>query len=157
LEFYKERQVAGDEVWHYTCCGPGGTWANRFLENPLIHMRIQHWMNYRFGTTGYLHWGLNAWHHCTLGQACPDSRNWPPGDCFIIYPAEEKVYSSIRFEAMRDGIHDYELLKLLDRKDPEKAQQLAVSVVHSGNNYDTNIRTFRVTRKKLLTWLSDRK
>jgi hypothetical protein len=42
LEFYKERQAAGEEVWHYTCCGPVGTWANRFLKNPLIHMRIQH-------------------------------------------------------------------------------------------------------------------
>jgi hypothetical protein len=56
---------------------------------------------------------------------------------------------------MRDGIHDYELLKLFDRKDPKKAQGLAVSVVHSGDNYDTNIRTFRVTRKKLLIWLSE--
>jgi hypothetical protein len=46
-------------------------------------------------------------------------------------------------------------LKLLDRKDSAKAQQLVGSVVHSGADYDNNILTFRATRKKLLTWLSE--
>ncbi|MDR3232658.1 MAG: DUF4091 domain-containing protein [Planctomycetaceae bacterium] len=41
-----------------------------------------------------------------------------PAPCFIVYPAENKVYSSIRFAAMRDGIADYELLKLLAAKNP---------------------------------------
>ena len=45
--FFRERQVAGDEIWYYTCCGPEGNYANRFLEQPLIQTRYLHWINYR--------------------------------------------------------------------------------------------------------------
>src|SRR2546426_6009984 len=41
----------------------------------------------------------------------------PPGDAFIVYPDREHrtIRSSIRFEAMRSGIEDYEMLRA-DRK-----------------------------------------
>jgi hypothetical protein len=111
--FYRERQAAGDEVWFYTCTGPQGNYANRFLEQPLIQTRLLHWINYRYGATGYLHWGFNWWHLNTIDDSAAAS-NWPGGDAWIVYPADGTVYSSIRLAAMRDGIADYELLKLLN-------------------------------------------
>ncbi len=39
-DFYKKRQKAGDEVWFYTCLGPQGNYANRFIEQPLIMPRL---------------------------------------------------------------------------------------------------------------------
>jgi hypothetical protein len=156
--FYQERQAAGDEVWFYTCCGPQNDYANRFLEQPLVQMRILHWMNYRYGATGYLHWGFNWWHLSDTGDAAVLDKavtTWTAGDSWIIYPAYGKVYSSIRLEAMRDGIADYELLKLLEQKDADKAKKLANAVVRNFDVYDSSIPAFRETRRKLLTWLSE--
>jgi len=151
--FYLERQTAGDEVWFYTCVWPQGNYANRFLEQPLVQTRYLHWINYRYGSTGYLHWGFNWWHLNTTNDAAV--KEWPAGDAWIVYPAEGKIYSSIRLAAMRDGIADYELLKLLEQKSPDKAKEIAGRVIKGFDSYDTNIRAFRLIRLKLLNSLCE--
>lgn len=150
--FYQERQKAGDEIWYYTCMDPRGNYANRFLELPLIQTRILHWINYQYGATGYLHWGFNQdW--IETNQNIATDGYVPGGDTFIVYPAYNKVYSSMRLEAMRDGIFDYELLKLLEQKDPAKAKELADAIVMGFDSYNSRIDHFREIRTKLLTWL----
>ena len=151
--FFGERQSADEEVWFYTCCNPQGNYANRFLEQPLIQTRFLHWINYRYGATGYLHWGYNAWRSNTNDATV--TYTWPAGDAWIVYPTEGKVYTSIRLAAMRDGIADYELLKMLERKDPDKAKEVAGDVIKNFTTYDNNVRAFRLTRIKLLKWLSE--
>jgi hypothetical protein len=155
--FYQERQGAGDEVWYYTCCNPQGNYANRFLEQPLIQTRFLHWINYRYGATGYLHWGFNHWHHEATNDASSryGGPEWPGGDAWIVYPADGKVYSSIRLKAMRDGIADYELLKLLEQKSPDKAKELVGKVIRGFDMYDNNVRAFRMKRVELLEALSN--
>ena len=71
------------------------------------------------------------------------------------YPAEEKIYSSIRLAAMRDGIADYELLKLLEQKSPDKAKELAGAIIIDFNSYNNDIQAFRLIRLKLLKLLSE--
>jgi len=146
--FFQKRQEAGDEVWFYTCVFPQENYANRFLELPLVQTRYLHWINYRYGSTGYLHWGLNFWTMNRTNDAAVNT--WPGGDSWIIYPAEGKAYSSIRFKAMRDGIADYELLRLLGQKNPDRAKELAGEVIRGFDSYNSNIRAFRLTRLKLL-------
>ena len=151
--FYCERQAAGDEIWYYTCCGPQGNYANRFMEQPLVQTRYLHWINFRYGSTGYLHWGYNFWHMNKTNDAAVN--DWPAGDSWIVYPTAGKVFSSIRLEAMRDGIADYELLKLLEKKAPEKAKKLAGEIIRDFDRYNSNVRAFRLTRLKLLELLSE--
>jgi len=156
--FFQERQAAGDEVWFYTCCKPQNNYANRFLELPLIQTRFLHWINYRYKATGYLHWGFNFWGLCQTNDVFKDAscnHRWPAGDAWIVYPAEGTVYSSIRLAAMRDGIADYELLKLLELKNPDKAEEVAGDVIKNFDAYNNNIRAFRLTRLKLLKLLSE--
>ena len=152
--FYRERQAAGDEFWFYTCLGPQDNFANRFMEQPLIQTRLLHWLNYHCGATGYLHWGFNAWHWSKTNDA---ASRWdvPAGDAWIVYPADGKVYTSIRLAAMRDGIADYELLKLLEQKSPRKARRLAGEIIKDFDRYNNNIRAFRLARLKLLEALSE--
>lgn len=160
-DFYTERQNKGDEIWFYTCLAPQGNYANRFLEQPLIQTRILHWINYRFGATGYLHWGLNYWNDNPYGETTginTESGNvLPAGDSWITYPANGKLYGSIRLEAMRDGIADYELLKLFGEKDPAAAMEMARTLVYRFDLYDNNIAAFRAKRIKLLELLSSSK
>ena len=151
---YQLRQRAGDEVWFYTCVFPQGEYANRFIEQPLIKTRLLHWINFRYGVTGYLHWGYNHWTpdspftHTTRAHGGPPYL--PAGDPWIVYPGKDGPLDSIRFEAMRDGIADYELLCLLAEKNPEAAQRLAARHVLDFDRYDTDVGQFRASRRELL-------
>jgi len=154
--FYQELQKEGKEVWYYTCVGPRGNYANRFIELPLIQTRYLHWINYKYGITGYLHWGFNFWSGQDIlhQDASRDRGRLPAGDSHIVYPGYRKLYSSIRLEAMRDGIYDYELLKMLEKKYPEKAKSLVNNIILNFDNYDGSISYFRKIRKELLALLS---
>ncbi len=101
------------EVWFYTCCNPTGRYPNRFLDFPLLKTRILHWLNYAYGLKGYLHWGFNWWGRDPFGELNP---NLPPGDTHIAYPGRDGPLASLRLEAMRDGLEDYEYLKLLEEE-----------------------------------------
>ncbi len=156
--FYKERQDAGNEIWFYTCLAPQGDYANRYIEIPLIKTRILHWINFRFGATGYLHWGWNFWAENSLEETAgiiTEAGNiMPGGDAFITYPGNGKILSSIRLEAMRDGIVDYELLKMLNEKKPAVAKETCRQVVYDFAKYDVDIKSFRAKRRFILQQLS---
>jgi hypothetical protein len=150
--FLRDRQKAGDEVWFYTCCGPTGNYANRFIELPLIKTRLLHWINFRYGAAGYLHWGFNFWSSSSpFGET---AFQWPGGDQWIAYPKNGKLLSSIRLEAMRDGIGDNELLSMLADRDPATAQKLAAETIIDFDRYDTDIARFRARHLRLLEALA---
>lgn len=157
---YQARQKAGEEVWFYTCVFPQGEYANRFLEQPLIKTRLLHWINYRYGATGYLHWGYNQWTsdspftHTTRPHGGPPYL--PAGDAWIVYPGQEGPLDSVRFEAMRDGIADHALLQDLAEEDAPAAQALAEKLVLAFDQYNTDVPTFRAVRQELLKRLSQR-
>lgn len=158
-KFYTARQNAGDEVWFYTCLSPQGEYLNRFVEQHLLKTRLIHWLNYRFGATGYLHWGFNKWAkgRNPYGEASTmqsSGNTIPAGDCYIVYPNNGKLYSSIRFEAMRDGIADHTLLKMLEKKNPALAKKLCNHVVLNWTVYNMNNDHFRWSRREALEALS---
>lgn len=159
---YKARQAAGDELWFYTCVNPQGEYANRFHENPLIKVRLIPWTAYRFGVTGYLHWGYNFWNNLpdnervrTLAYGTGRS-DVVPGDAWVVYPKLDGlgVIDSLRWEAQRDGCNDHELLSQLGERDPEAAMAIARRHVEAFDRYETDLRTFRKTRRELLERLS---
>ncbi|MEO8417080.1 MAG: DUF4091 domain-containing protein [Ginsengibacter sp.] len=167
LDFYKEQQTKGAEAWYYTCLSPKGEYANRFIELPLIKTRLLHWVNFKYNIPGYLHWGFNFWGSASgistspnpfddaSGMIVSSGNILPGGDCWIVYPGEKTIYPSIRLEAMRDGIVDYELLKMYTEKFPEKAKELIGTTVYSFEHYDTNIGEFRRKRHDILESLSE--
>lgn len=157
-ELYAELVNQGKEVWIYTCMFPMGNYANRFVNLPLVLTRIMHWINYYSGTKGYLHWGLAWWHDDLwrdIYQDCSFPKRYlPGGDSYIIYPGYRKYYMSIRANAMRDGIHDYNLLKMVERRNPAKAKEFLNAVVTGYQNYNVEITNFRKVRKEILEFLS---
>jgi hypothetical protein len=157
--FYKDRAAKGEEVWFYTCVFPQGEYANRFIDQPLIKTRLLHWINFRYDSPGYLHWGFNYWSENPFEEASRIQTEsglvLPAGDSWITYPAAGKLLSSIRLEAMRDGIVDHELLCRLEAKRPEEARELARQVVYSCTQFDINIPAFREKRRAILKMLSE--
>jgi hypothetical protein len=117
-----------------------------------------HWINFRYGATGYLHWGYNQWTDDDPFTRTTRPHGGPPylpaGDPWIVYPGANGPLDSIRFEAMRDGIVDHELLSQLAEKNPEKAMEFATRHVQGFAKYDTDVKTFRKTRHALLKSVS---
>jgi hypothetical protein len=150
----------GRELWTYTCCEPKGEYANRFIELPLIKTRLLHWINYRYGLPGYLHWGYNQYDRLDPFKQTtypePKKDYWPAGDMCIVYPGPKGPLSSIRFEAMRDGIVDHELLSMLAERDKPAADALAAKMVQDFDKYELDVKTFRAVRRELLRKLEVR-
>lgn len=114
------------ELWFYTCCHPTGLYANRFLDYQLIKTRLLHWMNYLYDARGYLHWGPNRWSEKPYEEATRGSL--PPGDAWLVYPGEDGPASSVRWEALRDGVEDFEVLWLLEQEQKAVTQKLGLPV-----------------------------
>lgn len=60
------------------------------------------------GFDGVLRWAYCSWVEDPLVST--DFTSWESGDCFLVYPGNR---SSIRFERLRDGIEDFEKIRLL--------------------------------------------
>ena len=109
---YEKARRQGNEVWFYTVgIFQKGSLPNKTVDVPLIESRILHWLNYRFGLKGYLHWGFNYW--------TDDPYNAPGkhrGDGWHVYPKKDGLINSLRWEQMRNGIQDYEYLWMLANK-----------------------------------------
>jgi hypothetical protein len=115
-------QKGGTEVWLAVCCYPMDH-PNLFIEYPLIDARCLPLFCWKYGAAGFEYWSPNSWGQS--GQAKPPNQ-WPAmpwnpntfgkynGDGYLLYPGPDGVpYSSIRLEALRDGLEDYEYLWLL--------------------------------------------
>lgn len=153
LDRMLKRLSAGEEVWFYTCLFPNGAYPNRFVDYPLIKTRVLHWINFKWGFTGYLHWGFNQWRGGDPFENLePPHGNsvLPPGDAWIVYPGDRQLLDSMRHEAMRDGVEDFELLTLLAKKDRAKANEIANSIVRTFTDYERDETAFRTQRLKLL-------
>ena len=118
-----------------------GNFANRYVTLPLIKTRLLHWINYKYGSPGYLHWGFNAWgaNGDPFGDVSAPANDWPGGDSHIVYPGYRKLYPSIRLAAMRDGIRDYDLLKMVEARDSIRAQAFVNAIIFDFDRYDTSV------------------
>ena len=66
------------------------------------------WYAAAYGYDGFLRWAYDAW----PADPVRDARHvlWPAGDTFLVYPGAD---SSIRFEKLREGIVDFEKIRIV--------------------------------------------
>ncbi len=155
LDAIAAHRARGGQSWYYICLGPRGKYLNRFIDFPTLKVRLLPWVNYRYGLTGYLHWGGNFWTDRPFENVQPD---WgggfflPAGDDAIVYPDPEHdgVFVSLRLEVMREGIEDNELLRESARHAPERTDALARTVMPTFTEYLRNVSQFRKFERELL-------
>ncbi|MDI9550190.1 MAG: DUF4091 domain-containing protein [Bacteroidales bacterium] len=154
LGMFERIQPKETGQWMYTGVIPEGEYANRMIRMPLIKTRILHWINYKYGHIGYLHWGLKYWQDGQTGESIdPFTQDAIQGDAWIVYAGYEKVYPSVRLCAMRDGIKDFDLLKLVEEKSASKAEAFVQEVVQDYAKYNTDVEHFRNLRRRMLEYL----
>src|SRR6266404_4021751 len=155
LDAIAAHKARGGQSWYYICLDPRGKYLNRFIDYPTLKVRLLPWVNYRYGLTGYLHWGGNFWTDRPFENVQPD---WgggfflPAGDDAIVYPDPEHdgVFVSLRLEVMREGIEDYELLMESARHAPERTDALARTIMPASTDYVRDVTQFREFERKLL-------
>ena len=105
-EDVRTRSVRGHTTTFYVCCNPPR--PNTFVFSAPVESRYLGWHAAAGGYDGFLRWAYDAWPEDPVRDA--RHRLWPAGDCFLVYPGG---YSSIRFEKLREGIVDWEKIRIL--------------------------------------------
>jgi hypothetical protein len=155
----RARKAAGDRIW-FTTDGQMCT------DTPYcaIERLLPHYC-YSYDVEAYEFWGIAwltcdpyefGWHAYKPQSSGPGSSffvRYPSGDGFLVYPGNpighDGIVSSIRLEAARDGVEDYEYLRMLEElaaksQDPvalrllEDAKTLA-EIPNPGGRYSTRI------------------
>jgi len=107
-DFYTRQRQAGRELWFYSCSGPG-----RLLD-PYAYHRMQAWFCWKYGATGQGFWafgdsnGASSWNEylATRGAYTP------------LFIDDKTVTRGKHMEAIREGMQDYEYLRMLRERIP---------------------------------------
>jgi hypothetical protein len=162
LEKAKATRARGKEVWWYICIAPPHPFANWFIEYPAIEARLLWWMDYQQRVPGFLYYATNLRHHQNelMRLDGHNKTNWIPaswrtanGDGCFIYSGPEGPISTIRFENIRDGIEDTELLYLLEKKLGDKGAAgigMCNELIKSLTDYTRDVEKFSQVRQRLL-------
>jgi hypothetical protein len=102
----KARAKRGQTTTYYVCCNPAK--PNNFLFSPPTEGRWMGWYSAAHGYNGFLRWAYDSWPADPMRDARYGS--WAAGDCFLVYPGGN---SCIRFEKLREGIADYEKIRII--------------------------------------------
>lgn len=114
------RTAAGDKSWWYVCCGPQGDYCNLFIHWEGIRHRILFWQQKDCNVTGLLYWCTTYWNDVedpwSESLTTPWTGDSAFGDGSLMYNGNKAgvdgPVSSLRLEAVTDGIEDYEYLTL---------------------------------------------
>ncbi len=132
LQQLSQRASKGFTTTYYVCCTPPK--PNNFVFSPPIESRYISWYTAAYGYDGFLRWAYDAW----PADPVRDARHtlWPAGDCFMVYPGAN---SSIRFEKLREGIIDFEKIRII-RLLASKSDNAAIK--KSIQEFEAHLKTF---------------
>lgn len=96
----------GEDCWWYICCGPKAPYAGLFIDRPGSELRMWLWQTWAEKITGVLVWHTHWW-----SKARDDN-----GDGTFFYrDAAGFPVDTVRAEAFRDGMEDYEYMAIASR------------------------------------------
>ncbi|HVW61831.1 MAG TPA: DUF4091 domain-containing protein [Puia sp.] len=116
-EEQKTRAARGATSTYYVCCNPAK--PNNFVFSPPVEGRWISWYAAAAGYNGFLRWAYDAWPEDPVRDARFGS--WPAGDCFLVYPGAN---SCIRYEKLREGIVDFEKMRILKQLAANRADRI---------------------------------
>src|SRR5699024_1920232 len=112
----KERKENDLITTFYIYCG--NSFPNQFTFSDPAEANFLGWYAMANGFDGFLRWAYNSW----VEEPFKDSRfrTWPAGDTYTVYPGGR---SSIRHERTREGIQDYEKIRIIKKKLEEEGKE----------------------------------
>ncbi len=138
-----------DQLWLYTCndlARPPAT-----IPHDAAMMRAWPWYANRYPRiTGLLYWAV-SWQSPIEPDKVKDIKQWGDGTWFYTLP-DGRALPSLRAEAMRDGLEDYEyLLRLrgIDTPSARKLTEQAHQIVPKAFAYPTDTGRLRTVRRAI--------
>jgi hypothetical protein len=138
-ELVSKLRKRGVQFWLYLSTAAMPPVPNWFIESPLIESRSVMWHLQRVDADGFLYYAIN---HVTGPQTPIDEAGgpytqWNPrsfmnfnGDGHLIYAGRGGPLASIRLANIRDGLEDYEYMKLLEKRLVSKGKFATESDAH---------------------------
>ncbi len=126
-------RVKSTQKWWYGCDFPNPPFPTYHIDDKLISPRLLSWMQFNLNITGNLYWRFNF---CDASKerggpnpyVLANPLEHTNGEGFLCYPGKQygldAFVSSIRLEAIRDGIEDYEALYSLRAEWQKNAERL---------------------------------
>jgi hypothetical protein len=143
-KYYGSRLAAGQSLWFYECS------AAARLTNPTGYFRFPAWLAFRYGVTG-----LGFWSFGDIGGATSSWNEYVSGAGLSFSPAflgQNGADASIQLEAIREGLEDYEMFRLL-RTSAANSQDKAIKQTVSQLLSNTSIDTLCADPAQNFTWL----
>jgi hypothetical protein len=114
------------------------------LDFPLLNYRIPMWINWRLGVTGLLYWSTTNWTYTRDVWTDPltyDDRYNMEGS--LLYPGIDAgvqgFVSSIRLKEIREGLEDYEYLRILSqRRSRAVAEKMVRKIARTWRSWDAD-------------------
>jgi hypothetical protein len=103
----------------YVCCSKPEH-PNNFTFSPSAENTFMGWYAAANGYNGFLRWAFNSWGKDPERDS--RFRAWPAGDTYFVYPGAR---SSVRFERLREGIQDFEKIRILRQSLQKENTELA--------------------------------
>ncbi len=123
---FKERmetqKAEGDKVWWFISWDVKAPYINYYMQTDGVAQRILFWQQYDNDVEGFLYNFANYWSgdcrdpyaNNVTNEAYPDAH----GESILIYPGDvyglDVPVGSLRIEAMRDGVEDYQMFHMLE-------------------------------------------
>lgn len=133
----------GIEVWKYVCNYPPYPYAAYWLDHPAIEHRILKWQCRKYNITGFLYWGVEAWHDYEgTHPSVWDEVRGEGSDGILLYPGtpdrgfDNIPIKSLRLEVIREGIEDYEYFVLLDEAGDNFAKEKIDKMVTTLSDFE---------------------
>lgn len=161
----EDRKALGEEVWWYVCCGPGKPYNNFFVDLSAMNHRLLFWQQKRENVEGLLYWNTTWWNPdslsdpwasmMTVKEINPDLR----GDGSLFYPGKQVgidgPVSSIRLEMIRDGLEDFDLLTLVEKKKGEDlVREYTARLARSLTDFEEDPAVLERTRREMAEWIN---
>lgn len=111
----RREQQRGRASWWYPAYPSHAPSINLWTDYPLLDDRIWPWMTWKHDVDGMLYWSVTNWRDTK--DPLHDARTFldANGDGELMYPGKAgKPLDSLRLEALRDGMQDYEVFCLLE-------------------------------------------
>ena len=153
-----ELRAMGKKVWWYVCAVPKYPYANfAALEYPPVEGRLLGWMTHLYRADGLLYWHVNYWNGPCIDEDDTYFPGWKigmidemTGDGVLLYPGKDHILPSIRLAQIRDGVEDYEWLKLAAAKaGPNAADAASRTLIHSMTEFSRSPAIVRAARDNL--------
>jgi hypothetical protein len=128
------------------------------VDYPILNYRVPHWVNWLTRVDGLLYWSMTAWGSISDPWTQTGTYSYGGmvmnGEGSLFYPGNAVGYpgpiASARLKVLRDGMEDYEYLRLLAQvAGTSVADSMARSVATSYNAWNKSAANLQTNREAI--------